>query len=230
MIDPSVARVKCVAAPRRYDSPLRREQARLTRKRVISAARDLFVEDGYATTTIARVAVAASVSQDTVYSAFGGKSGLLTAVVDVTLAGDDEPVPFAARPQAEAIEAARDTSAALRIYVAWAAATAARIAPVVLALRSGRGDTDVDAMLKQMDSQRLAGVTRLAAVVCSKTGTSLRPAQLRDRAFILASVETYDLAVNRLGWSLRRYTQWLGDALIAASPPGPCDKRSASGD
>lgn len=206
-----------MTARRAYDSAIRQEQARQTRARVVAAARGLFVDHGYPRTTIARVAAAAAVSQDTVYSAFGSKPRLLKAVVDVTLAGDDEPVPFAARPQVAAIEAARDAAGALRVYARWAAETTARIAPVVLALRTARGDPDVDAMLAEMDRQRLAGVTMLAATVCAKPGAADGPDALRDRVFVLASVETYDLGVNRLGWPLPRYAAWLGDALVAAA-------------
>lgn len=183
----------------------------------MDAARDLFVRRGYLKTTIAQVAAASGVSQDTVYSSFGSKSRLLKAVVDTTLAGDSELVPFASRPQVAKIEAAGDAAEALRLYAPWAAETISRIAPVVLALRTASGDAEVDAMLEQMDTQRLAGVTMLVATVCSKPGSSVRAAELRDRVFVLASVETYDLAVNRRGWSLPRYTRWLEQALLAAA-------------
>lgn len=202
---------------RPYRSATRQEQARQTRQRVVAAARDLFLRSGYPATTISEVAAAAQVSQDTVYSNFGNKLGLLKAVVDVTLAGDDEPVPFRARPQVARIEAAATAEEALVIYAPWAVATAARIAPVVLALRTARGSSDVDSILKQMDDQRLAGVTMLAATVTSKTGATVPAAELRDRVFVLASVETYDLAVNRRGWSQARYTRWLTKALVAAA-------------
>lgn len=202
---------------RRYDSALRQQQARQTRRRIVSCAHDLFVDHGYGPTTIAAVAEKAGVAQDTVYSSFGSKSALLKAVVDTTLAGDDEPVPFAQRPHVASIEEAPDAATALRTYALWAAATAARIAPVVLALRTARGSADVDGMLRQMDDQRLMGVAMLATKVCEKPGARLRPAELRDRVFILASVETYDLAVNRRGWSQKRYTNWLAEALVSGA-------------
>lgn len=184
---------------------------------MVSAARDLFVDQGYGQTSVSAVAAAAGVAADTVYSSFGSKAGLLKAVVDTTLAGDDEPVPFAQRPQAAAIASAPTAEAALRIYAPWAVATAARIAPVVLALRTARGVPDVDRLLEQMDEQRLTGVSMLAAAVCGKPGVAVQAADLRDRVFVLASVETYDLAVNRRGWSQRRYTRWLADALVSAA-------------
>ena len=204
-------------ARRPYRSAVRQEQARQTRQRIVAAARDLFVSAGYATTTISSIAAAAGVSQDTVYSGFGTKHGLLKAVIDVTLAGDDEPVPFPARPEVARIEAAATAQDALAAYAPWAAATAARIAPVALALRTAKGNDDVDALLQQLDDQRLQGVSMLAATVCSKPGAAVPAAELRERVFVLASVETYDLAVNRRGWSHARYARWLAQALIHAA-------------
>jgi AcrR family transcriptional regulator len=64
---------------RSYTSALRTEQARLTRQRIIDAARELFVARGYARTTVADIARAADGSPETVYALFDGKYGLLRA-------------------------------------------------------------------------------------------------------------------------------------------------------
>ena len=67
------------AAPKRpYSSTLRADQARLTRDRILAAAEELFLADGYGTTTIARVARQAGVAADTVYATFGSKRGILS--------------------------------------------------------------------------------------------------------------------------------------------------------
>src|SRR5947209_7539328 len=98
-------------AARRYHSPRRAEQARRTRATILAAARDAFLATGYAGTTMRAVAVAAGVSLPTVELAFGTKARLLAGVIDVAIAGDDEPLPVLARgPAAEAAAAtgARD--------------------------------------------------------------------------------------------------------------------------
>ena len=69
-----------VKKARRYNSPLREEQAGLTRRRALAAARDLFLAHGYAGTTVAEVAKAAGLSPDTIYVSLGGKQGLLEGV------------------------------------------------------------------------------------------------------------------------------------------------------
>jgi AcrR family transcriptional regulator len=69
---------------RPYRSPLRADQARLTRRRITDAARELFLTLG-CRTTIARVAAEADVAADTVYHLFGSKRDLLKHVLDVTI-------------------------------------------------------------------------------------------------------------------------------------------------
>ena len=72
-----------------YHSPLRARQAAETRKTVLGAATRLFTERGWAGTTLAAVAAEAGTAVETVYAAFGSKSGLLIAAIDVAIVGDD---------------------------------------------------------------------------------------------------------------------------------------------
>ena len=69
-------------AGRPYRSARREEQAEQTRLRIARAARDRFVERGWAGTSVRSVAVAAGVSEATVYAAYGSKAGLAVALVD----------------------------------------------------------------------------------------------------------------------------------------------------
>jgi TetR/AcrR family transcriptional regulator of autoinduction and epiphytic fitness len=86
-----------VTVNRRYASPRRQEQARQTRRAILDAAAKLFVEPGYAATPLTAVAAEAGVAVQTVYAVFGSKRQLLSDLVDVTLAGDDERVAMADR-------------------------------------------------------------------------------------------------------------------------------------
>jgi len=89
---------KTVKPRRAYDSSRRREQALATRRAVLDAARDRFVEGGYVATTIDAIAERAGVSPETVYATFRNKRTLLSALLDVAMAGDDDPVPILERP------------------------------------------------------------------------------------------------------------------------------------
>src|SRR5437879_13848677 len=95
--------------PRRsYNSERRQEAARRRRREVLAAFRELLFGDGYHATTVRAVAERAGVSVETVYKAFGGKPGMVKALWDITLAGDDEPVPMADRPQTREILRTRE--------------------------------------------------------------------------------------------------------------------------
>ena len=107
-----------VPGRRAYSSALRDQQAGLTRRRVLDAALELFLAEGYPGTTIEAVARRAEVSTQTVYNAVGGKAALLRAVYDVTLAGDDQPVPIAERPAFQAMLAETDGRRCLARYAA----------------------------------------------------------------------------------------------------------------
>ena len=60
----------------------RAEYAEATRRAIIAAARELFVERGYTATKVDQVAALARVSPATVYAVAGGKQGLLHTLVD----------------------------------------------------------------------------------------------------------------------------------------------------
>src|SRR5687768_12500402 len=98
-------------ARRPYQSKLRDEQARATRRAIVGAAGELFVELGWSRTTIDAVAERAGVSRKTVFTSVGGKAALLKLALDWALVGDDEPVPLADRPVIAEMERLRDPRA-----------------------------------------------------------------------------------------------------------------------
>src|ERR1700738_890412 len=61
----------------KYRSERREEQAAATRQAILEAARALFVERGYARTTVAEIASSAHVAVPTVYVSVGPKPAIL---------------------------------------------------------------------------------------------------------------------------------------------------------
>ncbi|WP_242419577.1 TetR/AcrR family transcriptional regulator, partial [Frankia sp. CpI1-P] len=88
--------------------PSRAEKTRLTRRRIIAAAADLFLDQGYGATTLDQVAARAGVAVQTVYFHFGNKATLLKEALDVAAVGDDEPVALLDRPWLEELTAEPD--------------------------------------------------------------------------------------------------------------------------
>ena len=125
--------------PRKYDASGRQAQARQNRRAVLDAAHRLFLERGYATTTVAEVAATAGVSVETVYKAFTNKPGLVKAVFDVLVVGDDEDVPMLQRDFVRRNMAEPDPRRKLADYGDHLAATAPRISPILLVVRAAAG-------------------------------------------------------------------------------------------
>jgi len=101
---------------RKYRSTRRREQAEETRSRIVSAANELFVTQGYGRTTIAEVARAGGVAVETVYAAYRNKATLLRHVWYSAMRGDEEDVRLLERPEIRAVLAEPDLSIRMRAH------------------------------------------------------------------------------------------------------------------
>jgi AcrR family transcriptional regulator len=211
---------------RRYSMSLRDEHTAATRKRIIDAAGRLFVERGYLGTTLTGIAEAAGVSVQTIYNLIGGKAVLLKTTYDVTLAGDDEPIPMADRPIARAAFEATDGRACLQAYARMARVLNVRTLPLltILLAQVGTGDPDLRHFADTIDVEHTTGSGWVARHVAERFG--LRPGLDADTAtdilWALTSPELTDRLVNRRSWSWDRYEQWLAtamaDALLGPAP------------
>jgi len=215
-------RKECGVKRRKYDSSRRREQARETRRAILDAARDLFLDRGYAETTVPAVAAVATVSVETIYKAFANKAGLLKAVFDVAIVGDDEPIPMLERELVRRIRADPDPQRKLRIYSEHLAEAGPRASALQLLVRDAAvSDREAARMWDQMLAERLTGMTHFAREL--HEGGHLRADisfdEARDILFTYNSVELYDLLVIRRGWANEKYGRFIAEALIAALLP-----------
>jgi TetR/AcrR family transcriptional regulator of autoinduction and epiphytic fitness len=204
---------------RRYESTHRQEQAAQTRKAILDAAAQLFVDPGYAATPLTAIAAQAGVAIQTVYKVFGSKRALLSALVDVTVAGDDEPVPLAERQFVADIAALTDAPAKLARYAEHLAETHARQAQVMLALVSAAtADSDAAVIWRKNVDERRHGMTMFAAELAA-TG-QLRPDHtietVVDVLWLAMDVRNYDWLVRERGWSRERFQRWYVDTVAAA--------------
>ncbi len=102
---------------RPYRSSVREKSARQTRAHIRDAATRLFIDQGYAITTMRQVAAEADVSERTVYAVFPTKLDLFAEAIGVAMAGDDRPVPIAERPEFRAALEEQDGERALELVV-----------------------------------------------------------------------------------------------------------------
>ena len=210
--------------PRRYDASRRRDQARETRARILGAARDRFLRDGYGPTTIAQIADDADVAPQTVAKHFGNKPGLVKALFDVALVGDDTATPLAERSGIVAIHEQPDPRLKLRMYAATLAEMLPRTAPIQLLMRAS-GEAELLAVWTQVRAGRLAGMTTLARNLAD--GHHLRADvsvdDARDILWTYSSPDLYELLVVDRRWPVPRYADFLADATIDAllAPPAP---------
>src|SRR5580765_5811856 len=113
----AMARAVKTKVKRSYDASRRQEAARRTRARILDVARERILADGYAATTLASIAGEAEVSVETINKGFRNKAGLLKAMFDVAVAGDDEPVAMPDRPFVAVIQAERLGRRKLEMYM-----------------------------------------------------------------------------------------------------------------
>src|SRR6478672_11174897 len=125
-----------VKPTRSYHSPRRREQAAATRRQILDAAERLFREQGYAATTMAAIAREAGVALKTVYLAFETKSGVLRALWNLGLRGEDDGVPVPQREWYRAVLAEPDAGRQLEATAASSRAVKERAGWLFEVLRS----------------------------------------------------------------------------------------------
>jgi AcrR family transcriptional regulator len=206
--------------PRAYDSPLRQEKARSTERRVLAAMRDLLLAQGWAGTTMTAVAGRAHVSPTLLYKTFGTKAALAKRLYDVTLAGDEQPVPMSARPEIAAILAEPDPARKIALYVHLGRTINERLAPLTAALRAGAaaGDSELAEFVETTDRERLIGATGLVQHLAQgrhlRAGLSVERAA--DALWILGSPELIHCLTTDRGWSFDDLEEWLTRQITAA--------------
>lgn len=211
-----------VKRSRPYRSSRREEQARRTRAAVIESAHELFLERGFAATTMPDVASAAGVSVQTVYKVFGSKPRLAKAVFDVAMAGDDEPVAMLQRRSLGRVRDEPDPGTKLRLYGDFLAEVAPRHVPVQLVIRdAAAADPEARTVWAELQAERLDGMMMFAADLHNdghlRAGVTADEA--RDVLWTYNSAELFELLVLDREWSPERYGRWVADALIAALLP-----------
>jgi AcrR family transcriptional regulator len=205
------------AQPQRpYDASRRRAAASARRETVLSSARELFLRDGFARTTVAAIATHAGVSRETVYKTFGGKPGLIEALYRLALRGEG-PVP--AYERSEGLRSEADPHDVLRGWSRLAMEVGPRVTAVQLLIRDASLlEPDLRGLLDELDEDRLARMTENAEFL--EAAGHLRPGVTRAHAaevmWSVTAPEMIELLVQRRSWSLERYADFIYEVMANA--------------
>lgn len=204
------------AVRRPYASSSRDRKARATRERILEAAGRLFAEQGYVSTTIEFVAKEADVAVQTIYFIFGNKRSMLKELVDVTVAGDHEPIPTLERPWVKEVLTEPKPGAQLRLHVHKVREIYERVSPVLEVVRQA---ADVDPEIAQLwqsnREQRRVVLERVLRSLVAKGGLrkGLGLKRASDVGYALLSQEMFQLMVADRGWSPLEWERWTAEVL-----------------
>ena len=208
----------------RPSSALREAQIAQTEQRIIGAATELFLADGYVTTTLEAVAKRARVGARTVYVRFGTKAALFKRVVDVAIVGDTKPVDVLGR---DWMRVALTTPTAAERIAASAAAIRQIMQRTGALFAVAQQAAAVEPLIAGFWQQGREQSRQAQAVFWTHMADDglLDPAidlgWLIDTASILAAAETYLLITRVNGWDLDDYQDWLTVTLTRLSTAAP---------
>ena len=198
-----------MSTDRPYRSTLREERAEETRRRIRSAAHDLFAEVGFTETTIVRIADRAGVAPQTVYAVFGSKGGIVAAMIEAA----EESADYATRIGEMLAE--EDPHRQLQLFVTWIRRLFETGGDVFRAALQAKHDPDVAPLAERGDANRREGTRKLVGLWAAKgvLRNGLNPEDAAERLWLLTSVEQYFKAIDGLGWNGDEYEEWLGGLL-----------------
>ena len=195
----------------------RRERAMATQRRIVKAAYSLFLEQGYADTTMAQVAEAAGVAVQTVYFTFHTKAGLLASAYQLAVGGDeDEPRIPQLQPWYMALVDEPDLVRALRHLVSGVGEILRRVTPLYLVARvTAASDPETARVLDNSERLRVDGYREVLGLLRAKA--ELRPGLSLERAtdvlLLLVGRDAYHALVDERGWAHEEWVEWTVSAV-----------------
>ncbi|MDQ6857673.1 MAG: TetR/AcrR family transcriptional regulator [Chloroflexota bacterium] len=201
---------------RRTAAVTRRARADATRQRIVTAAADLFRENGYAATTMAAIARRSRVAVQTVYFTFHTKTALLAAVANQAITGGTAVAPEQAA-WVQSVLAERDGARRIALVVEATAQIAPRMLPIADAWHAAIA---ADPSAATEYRARLVARRQFLRRVIEQTQTSgqlklkLDPERAADILFAMTTPESYASLTDLLGWSVQYWKSWVTALLV----------------
>ena len=212
----------------------RRAQRRAeTEGRLVDAATALFVDRGYAATTLAAVAEHADIAPRTLYLHFGTKAELLLRCIAVAIAGDARPIALAERPAMTEAMTAATLNERLRLMASLTASLMERTGPLLdVALQAAPSEPSIAAAAAsgRADTRRTLREFWHRIHEDGLLPASVDFEWLTETATVVAHAETFLLLGKTTGWDIDTYREWLAATwrrLAAGGSEGPGRARKA---
>ena len=215
-----------VKTSRAYSSTVRDEQAARTRGRILDAAAELFLSQGYGATTIKAIADRADVARDTVHAVFGNKARVLTALLDQRLVPDGSVENVRGRPESQAIKDEPDQRRQIERLATFLAGLSTELRPVFEVLRTASAvEPEMRAVLTEMDGYRMRNMQGYVKWIAANGPLRISTKRAGETLWALASLDVARLLCDDLGWSEAQHARWLADALVRTLLPDVEDER-----
>jgi AcrR family transcriptional regulator len=197
----------------------RSERSRATRSRIVAAASDLFVREGYSATSVEALARAAGVGAQTVYYGFGTKKGVLAACLGAAIGAEGlRAVPVLERPTVRAVLAEPDPDLRIFRQVRATADVLGRAAGLLdIARAAAAVDPELAALWEDYDAERRV-VLRALVGSLARDGAlraGLAPSRASDAAAVVLGPETWSALVTQRGWRALEWARWAHRQLVA---------------
>lgn len=197
----------------------RKQQTTATRRRIVDAAAELFVAQGYGATTLEQIARRAGVAVQTVYFHFGNKRTVLKEAVDIAAVGDDEPIALLERPWLEEARAEPDPRRVIGLWMDNGRMILERVGPIMRVVRDAAAtDPEMAAQWQVNAEQRATAFRTLAQLLDDRDALRVPLDEATDILCALLGLELHAVLVDR-GWTSDRWQRWVTETVIAALLP-----------
>jgi AcrR family transcriptional regulator len=191
---------------------LRAARVLANEERILRAAHELFVRDGYQATTLTAVAEAAGLAHRTVYVRFGTKAALLKRVIDVSVVGDLAPIDVVGRDWYRTATTAPTLDRRIAAFARGSARLIASAADVIAV--AGEAEAVEPLLANAARAGRAATRDVVRTFWRRARDDGLLPpgcdlTWLADTTSALAHAETYLIMRETLRMSPQRYQKWL---------------------
>jgi AcrR family transcriptional regulator len=211
-----------VKGTRKYSSTVRDEQATRTRARILDAASALFLERGYARTTVKDIADLAGVARDTVHAVFGNKARVLTALIDRRLVPDGSVGNITQRPDVQAIRLEVDQRKQIDLFATFITGMSAQLRPVFEILRTASAvEPEMASVFEEMDRYRLQNMQTYTKWIAARGPLRVSARRAAEIVWALASPDVGRMLCDELGWTQSQHAGWLADTLARSLLPDP---------